>query len=186
MTDFYVHYQIDDLQAKTGFIKAVSSRVIKGFEDTVLKVPEAVALKFIRDKESPNNWEIQWDGEKMVLAKKDTARMDCTMWRPLFQLKHQVQDPIVWVILVRDTGQFVIYGDADQLEGIEDNTRIWFFVTKKDDPNVIYQKFFALAEVIKYDMFFHDAGDWLNEQDDFYPCSVYVRPDMKNGVFGVK
>jgi hypothetical protein len=185
--DYYVHYRLNPEDAKTGIIQMVTAKNVVQIGSEVIKVPEATAVKFIRGGESIGEWEVRWNGEKMILTKKDMASAkEHTFWQPLFQLKYTTPTPSFDVVLDRDAGLFVVTGNPDCLEDVADDARLWVFVTKKDDPNVLYQDFFVLAGEIKYDVVCREVGDWIQGKEDFCPCSIYVRPAFKNGKFNVK
>jgi len=140
--DFYVYYEPTPNNAMIGVIKAISPSKLSDMEAVeFIRVPSEVGLSFTIGSEPLSGWVVSWDSDKgeMDMVKQDTSsltNLSVNFLRaiPTRQEKAQVvvtQKPKENVFNVRTKGVSISHF----------NSPLAFFVTRLDDPNIIYYHF---------------------------------------------
>ena len=141
MDDFYIYYEPEQQSPTIGTIKAISPRKLDDMGDMeFVRVPSKIGLSFTRGSESLNQWVVKWLPEfaEMRLYKRDIEHWESVtnflQIIPTRQTKAQVT--VTWkreskVFNVRTRGVSISHPNID----------MYFFVTRLDDPNIIYHQF---------------------------------------------
>jgi len=132
--DFYVYYETNT-EAKVGVIKAIAPRELAGFGDGHIRIPGEFGRKFNTGEETPTKWEVRWNGTEMAMCEKQEVPPSLSCG--LVEVKPHDEQSEIEVVLtyygISVTGETVADPDNESI--------MWFFVTKKDDPNVLIAQF---------------------------------------------
>lgn len=169
LADFHVYYELDSATQRIGTIRAISPVLLDELGDLpFLRVKPEVGLQFTKGTESPSNWVVAWNDRagKMELAKSIVGAVRMCPFKkiPTDQIEPQVL--VKWRPSQREFNISVPYLDI-----VHDNSRVHFFVTHRDDPNVMYYH----IDVLFYDMLSEGGHTvWVEKElpEDF---SVYTK-----------
>ncbi len=141
MDDFYIYFELEQQSHTVGIIKAISPRKLDDMGDMeFIRAPSKIGLAFTKGSESLNRWVVKWLPEfaEMRLYKREIEKLESVanflQIIPTRQTKAQVT--VTWkreskLFNVRTRGISISHPNID----------MYFFVTRLDDPNIIYHQF---------------------------------------------
>jgi len=139
--DFYIYYELEHQSHSIGTIKAIAPRKLDDMGDMeFIRVPSKIGLSFTKGSESLNRWVVKWLPEfaEMRLYKREIEKLESVtnflQIIPTRQTKAHVT--VTWkreskLFNVRTRGVSISHPNID----------MYFFVTRLDDPNIIYHQF---------------------------------------------
>jgi hypothetical protein len=139
--DFYVYYE-PTTHGTAGVIKAISPTKLSEMKDVeFICVPKEVGLSFTVGSEPLNGWVVAWDSSKseMCMVKQDnsfTTNVEFNFLEaiPLRQIKAQV-------IVTQKQEDNIFNVRARGVSISHQNIKMAFFVTRLDNPNILYYHF---------------------------------------------
>ena len=142
MDDFYIYYEEVENQASViGSIKAVAPIELKEMGDmNFIRVPPEVGLGFTRGTTPLNNWVVAWDSdaEKMVLKQEDETKQPEAP-KILRSIPTNEEKPQITVTWKKSEGVFNVKARGVSIS--HEDIVMHFFVTRKDDWNILYYPF---------------------------------------------
>jgi ribosomal protein S10 len=139
--DFYIYYELEQQSHTVGTIKAIAPRKLDDMGDMeFIRASSKIGLSFTTGSESLNRWVVKWLPEfaEMRLYKREFEKMESVtnflQIIPTRQTKAQVT--VTWkreskLFNVRTRGVSISHPNID----------MYFFVTRLNDPNIIYHQF---------------------------------------------
>ena len=176
MDDFYVYYEATSHGNMAGAIKAISPTNLSEMKDVeFLRVSSEVGLSFTVGAEPLNGWVVAWDSNKseMSMVKQDNNFTTNVAFHflesiPLRQTKTQVivtQKQEENIFNVRTRGVSISH----------QNIKMAFFVTRLDDPNILYYCF----QVPLYDTMNRKGVDFAYDVELPKRFSVYTKQELE-------
>ena len=173
MDDFYVYYEPTPNNAMIGVIKAISpSKLAEMGDAEFIRVSSEVGLSFTIGAEPISCWVVSWDSDKgeMGMVKQGSiTNLSANFLKaiPTRQKKAQVivtQKPKENVFNVRTKGVSISHFNA----------KMAFFVTRLDDPNILYCHF----QIPLYDTMNRKGVDFKYSVELPKRFSVYTKYDL--------
>ena len=142
--DFYVYYKISNDNA-FGTINAVAPHALPDMEMEHIRISSELGIKFSKGIEALNRWTVVWNNTKqeMVLTQPEIRRV-VALSTVLSQISTddsapRKDDEWIKAILDWNDGAFRIH--IQNIGSFPENLKLVFFVTRYEDPNIIYTHF---------------------------------------------
>lgn len=173
MDDFYIYYEAESDAQLVGVIKAVAPARVKEMGDMeFIRVPAETGLAFTRGVVTLNHWVVKWnpdDGE-MQLIQQDILQPTV----PKFLEAVPTRQPRSQVVITWNPSEKSFNVKTRRVSITHPNLNMFFFITRLDDPNIIYHHF--VVELI----------DTMTRKGCDIPCdtklpnkfSVYTKPEL--------
>ena len=137
MDDYYVYFELSN-DNSVGKIKAVSPHEIKELEFPYIHISAEAGMKFTVGNESLGQWQVEWSNAEqvMVLVK---IQHEVTVAAPtiLRRVVADAEEPAVIITWMGD--HFNVF--TPEKVSTEIRKKLTFFVTRYEDPNIIYGHF---------------------------------------------
>lgn len=144
MDDFYVYYKTSDEHPDVGDIMAVSPAE-RSLELEHVRVPADIGRQFTLGTEPLHRWGVFWDAatQKMTFARRDDHKKteESGPSRVFAQIPRGSEDSEICITWDATKKTFAVKSYGISID--HPNVTMWFFVTAKDDPNIVYFKFEA-------------------------------------------
>jgi hypothetical protein len=140
--DFYIYYESEPDTNLVGVIKAVAPIQLKELADMdFIRVPSETGLSFTRGTTPLSRWVVKWNSNsgKMQLVQQNYDAARSTSLRFLEAIPTRQKKAQVTVTWKPSENSFNVRTRGVSIE--HPNTSMVFFVTRLDDPNILYHNF---------------------------------------------
>jgi hypothetical protein len=123
-----------------------------------VEISDELGRKFMEGKEISSDWKLVWDAasERMIMKRTGEETFNSLVSAFMEVGEQENPDVIIKAILPSPTGGPVLFS-VSMYEPPEDpNMPLYFFVTKKGDPNVLYAEFMSHYYEVENKFHWHD------------------------------
>jgi len=174
--DFYVYYEPTAHGTMAGVIKAISPTKLLEMKDVeFIRVSSKIGLSFTVGSEPLNGWVVAWDSNKseMDMVKQEnvfTINVASNFLEsiPLRQIKAQV-------IVTQKREENIFNVRTRGVSISHQNIKMAFFITRLDDPNILYYYF----QVPLYDTMNRKGVDFAYDVELPKRFSVYTKQTLE-------
>lgn len=154
-----VYYEFTNLNNTEARITKVTPAT--RFGGSFVEISNELGRKFMEGKETSSDWKLVWDtvSESMVMKRTGDEVFNSLVSAFLEIEEREDPDVIIKVILPSLSGGSALFL-VSMYEPPEDpNMPLYFFITKKGDPNVLYAEFMSHYYEVENKFHWHDPKD---------------------------
>ena len=154
-----VYYEFSNLNNTEAKITRITPAT--RFEGNFVEIADELGKKFMEGREISSDWKLVWDtvSESMVMTRIGVEAFNSLMSAFLEVTEKEDPDVIIKVVHPSPSGGSMLFL-VSMYEPPEDpNMPLYFFITKKGDPNVLYAEFMSHYYEVENKFHWHDPRD---------------------------